>query len=271
MKNLFLIISILCSATAVAKETTYRCPAGLFCTNGGTYTSDEEIPAYIRRPSERVVPGWGDWREEGLCDTGRSTVCWYVATDYDEVWVSTFLGFYTVKNGNVSYVASGSSLTPGVFACPGTYPSSDIGASSVLQCYRTASNGQKDYYKPQINAQPGSNGGSGTDDVNAVLKNLQSAIDQAKIAEQNLQSALAQAKALEQNLQTGIKQSNNVVAGKEVNTTTSLTEFQIRGTNSLDKATQKQIDVKSRKGSQTVGPKNSLPSRTSSKAGSAIR
>ena len=145
--------------------------------------------------AELVVPGWGMWGDEGLCSNKKSdgtpySGCIYTATDYDEVWVSLWFGFYTVKNGEVLYKSSGDSTAPGAFPCPGTYPSSEIGASSVFQCYRTTNNAQKEYYKAPNNTSPSYDGNYNTDTVNTLLTNLQSALDQAHAAANNLQAVL---------------------------------------------------------------------------------
>ena len=205
-----IIASVLCDNNANAKDTTetvtQTCPPGLFCTQNGQYrftrttigdwltgkdTIDLDIPNSYFGPAELVVPGWGTWTDEGLCDSGEpSGFCFYIATNYDEVWVSLYFGFYMVKNGDVTYKQSHTSQFPGVFTCPGTYPSSDSGASSVFQCYRITSNGEKEYYKTPNNTHHNYDGNYNTDDVNALLTNLQSAIDQANTASKNLQAVL---------------------------------------------------------------------------------
>ena len=205
-----IIAAVLCDNNANAKDTTetvtQTCPPGLFCTQNGQYrftrttisdwlsgstTIDHDIPNSYFGPSELVVPGWGMWSDEGLCDSEvPSGSCYYIATNYDEVWVSLYFGFYMVKNGDVTYKQSHTSQFPGVFTCPGTYPSSDSGASSVFQCYRITSNGEKEYYKTPNNTHHNYDGNYNTDDVNALLTNLQSAIDQANTASKNLQAVL---------------------------------------------------------------------------------
>lgn len=194
--SVFITIFLLCIYKAFA-ATQKTCPAGLFCTNNGKYTPGDtyshDIQGYQIAPSELVAPGWGAWQEEGLCDDGTpDSVCMYVATDYDEVWVSTWFGFYTIKNGEVTHHSSKTNAIKNVFACPGTYPSSDSGASSVFQCYRNNSNGQKEYYKAPTDETPEYDGNYDTDSVNAILTNLQSAMDQAQVAVSNLQNILKQ-------------------------------------------------------------------------------
>ena len=205
--------SIFCGNSASAKTnsgTVYvTCPAGFFCTsNGQYYTTDststnfwghvsyhiDEIPTYMYGPAELVLPGWGMMSEEQFCDKcngQHDSSCAYCADEYDETWVSTWFGFYGAKNGEITYHSWRNTSFQGVFPCPGTYPSSENGASSVLQCYRTTSNGQKEYYKAPNKTQPNNyNGSYNTDDVNALLTNLQAALTQANTAANNLQALL---------------------------------------------------------------------------------
>lgn len=133
-------------------ESAKKCPAGLFCTTGGTYVPyDGGIAPYMLGPADLATIGWGMWSEEDLCPVrGKySSGCSYYTEDYDEVWVSVWFGYYMVKNGEVIYHKSKDSNAPGAFPCPGTYPVSAECASSVFECYRVASGGQKEYYKPQ--------------------------------------------------------------------------------------------------------------------------
>lgn len=206
LSSIAIIVIALYGNNAIAKT----CPAGFFCTANGQYTISSqastyygwtEIPSYMYGSAELVVPGWGMWSDEGLCSNKKSdgtpySGCIYTATDYDEVWVSLWFGFYTVKNGEVLYKSSGGSTAPGAFPCPGTYPSSETGASSVFQCYRTTNNAQKEYYKApnntstSNNTQNNYNGNYNTDEINALLTNLQSALAQANTAANNLQNTL---------------------------------------------------------------------------------
>lgn len=198
---LFVVAPFLVAYDAVA-ATQQTCPAGLFCTVNGKYEGDA-IQSYALASSESVGPGWGHWIEEGLCDKRKSdgttyTGCEYIATDYDEVWVSTWFGFYTIKNGAVTYHSSDNTVATNVFACPGTYPYSDLGASSVFDCYRNTGNGGKEYYKAPNNTETNYDGEYNTDTVNVLLTNLQLALEQAQSAARNLQNVLKESN-------TGIK------------------------------------------------------------------
>ena len=203
---LFVVMPFLVAYDAVA-ATQKTCPAGLFCTVNGKYTPDDiygyDIQGYQIAPSELVAPGWGTWSEEGLCDKYKNdgtpySGCIYTATDYDEVWVSTWFGFYTIKNGEVTHHSSKANAITNVFACPGTHPSSDSGASSVFDCYRNTGNGGKEYYKAPNNTETNYDGEYNTDTVNVLLTNLQLALEQAQTAARNLQNVLKESN-------TGIK------------------------------------------------------------------
>lgn len=199
----------LCSLSAVSlivlfslpaiSATTKTCPAGLFCTSGGKYTfdkKDHDIQAYQMQPAELVVDGWGMHSDEGICDScgqKKEVPCVYCANEYDEMWASLFFGYYFVKNGEVTYHSNRSSMFQGVFTCPGTYPSSAEGASSVFECYRIVSDGQKDYYKAPTNTQTSSGVDIDIKTVNALVKDLQAALSKA----QSLQSALNKFVSLE--------------------------------------------------------------------------
>lgn len=200
-----IIAFILCSNTADAKKQkklTRQCPAGMFCTANGMYTYESEysdVSPYMLSPAQLVptTSGWV-WSDEGLCSTNKNSdpTCIYTATDYDEVWVSTPFGFYMIKNGDVMYKSSLSTDFPGMFPCPGTYPSSDSGVQSVFQCYRIVSNGEKEYYTAPNNTKPKYNGSYNTDDINVILTSLQSALAQAETAAQNLQGVLQKSNKL---------------------------------------------------------------------------
>ena len=204
--SVFITVFLLCIYNAFA-ATQKTCPAGLFCPDNGKYTPGDtyshDIQGYQIAPSELVAPGWGPWSEEGLCDKYKNdgtpySGCIYTATDYDEVWASMWFGFYTIKNGEVTHHSSKTNAITNVFACPGTHPSSDSGASSVFQCYRVNSNGQKEYYKAPTDETPEYDGNYDTDSVNAILTNLQLALEQAQTAARNLQNVLKESN-------TGIK------------------------------------------------------------------
>lgn len=178
-------VSCLCDANAAA---TKICPAGLFCTSGGKYNSGQYgIESYKMGPADLVTSNWGDWQEEGLCSKGK---CAYSAENYDQVWVSTWFGFYMVKNGDVTYHSSGSSAASGVFPCPGTHPSSAEGASSVFECYRNVGNGQKEYYKAPNAIQTNNAGNADMNTIAALVQELQASLNQANKIAADLQKAL---------------------------------------------------------------------------------
>lgn len=239
MKKILIFIAVItCTSfvnTATAKTTEgtvyVTCPGGFFCTNNGEYyTTDtttssfwgrvtykiDEIPTYMYGPAELVTPGWGRMGDElfcAVCNGQHDSSCAYCADEYDEVWVSTWFGFYGAKNNDVTNHSWRGSAFAGVFPCPGTHPSSDSGASSVFQCYRTTSNGQKEYYKTPNKTTHNYDGNYNTEDVNALLTNLQSAIDQANSASQNLQAILKKSNnKIKVTSVTGIKQNLNYVA-----------------------------------------------------------
>ncbi len=207
--SIFVAIFIFCMHNAFgAKDVKctqiqITCPAGLFCTANGKYTAQEckfgkstylsgEIQPYQIGPAELVAPGWGMWSDEGLCDARTnhgSSFCIYYASDYDEVWVSAWFGFYMVKNDNITYNSSANGVQ-GVFPCPGTYPSSDVGASSVFQCYRIIGDGEKEYFTTPKDTVSNYDGRYNTDSINVMLTNLQSALEQAQTAAKNLQNVL---------------------------------------------------------------------------------
>jgi len=187
------IISLIVSFSLPAiSATTKTCPAGLFCTSGGKYTFDkknDDIQAYQMKPAELVVDGWGMQSDEGICDScgqKKESPCVYCANEYDEMWASLFFGYYFVKDGEVTYHSNRGSMAQGVFTCPGTYPSSAEGASSVFECYRIVSNGQKEYYKAPKNTQTDNGVDIDIKTVNALVTDLQSALSKA----QSLQAAL---------------------------------------------------------------------------------
>ena len=195
------IISLVVSFSLPAiSATTKTCPAGLFCTSGGKYTFDkkaDDIQAYQMKPAELVVDGWGMHSDEGICDScgqKKESPCVYCANEYDEMWASLQLGYYFVKNGEVTYHSDRSSKLQGIFTCPGTYPSSAEGASSVFECYRVVGNGQKEYYKAPTNTQSVSCGSNDVNigTVNTLVKDLQAAL----IMAQSLQASLNKAKQL---------------------------------------------------------------------------
>lgn len=257
--SMFVAIFIFCMHNAFggilsedAEYTTIQktCPAGFFCTANGKYTVTEgklgkstwiegDIEVYAMGPAELVVPGWGVWSDEQLCDertSNNASYCAYYATDYDEVWVSTWFGFYMVKNGDITY-NSASNAIQGVFPCPGTYPSSEVGASSVFQCYRVVRDGEKEYYTTPNNTTHSYDGRYDTDTINVLLTNLQSAVVQAQTAVNNLQNILQKsntrirvfhpaAKNLFTNMSTNTKNASN----PEIDDTTEKTSVSISPT-----------------------------------------
>lgn len=190
-----MFISIFGPYKASAETIKKTCPAGLFCTSGGKYTFDTkngDIERNMIEPADQILDGWGVWSDQGLCDScakSRSG-CTYCANEYDEAWVSTAFGFYFIKNNEPIYHSSKAGYIKGVFPCPGTYPSSAEGASSVFECYKVIGNGQKEYYKAPTNTQNTSsvNYNIDAETVNALVKDLQSALIKA----QALQEALNQ-------------------------------------------------------------------------------
>ena len=202
------IISSFCVLyDANATTDAVTCPAGAFCTSGGKYvSSDGGIRAHMLTPATLVTPGYGDRSDDGFCATNCSTDrCTYCAEDYDEVWMSEFLGFYLVKNGDVMYHSIASTVAPGMFTCPGSYPSSAPGASSVFECYRVVANGQKEYYKTPTNTQINSSGNYDINNITVLVNNLQSALDQANKIAKDLQATLNKSK------------SNNITDADRVN------------------------------------------------------
>ena len=185
---MFFTIFLLCQYSANA-ATTKTCLEGLFCTQNGKYTYDKtDITTYERTPAVLFNTGWNSL-DVSVCGSRSpgSAACLYYVEDYDETW-NTWFGFYFVKDGEVLYYST--SEISGVFSCSGTYPSSDSGAKSVFQCYRTNSDGQKEYYKTPNKKQINYDGSYNTNDINTILTSLQSAIDQANTATQNLQAVL---------------------------------------------------------------------------------
>lgn len=280
MKKFLAFIAIIIIALYGNNAIAKTCPAGFFCTANGQYTISSqastyygwtEIPSYMYGSAELVVPGWGMWSDEGLCSNKKSdgtpySGCIYTATDYDEVWVSLWFGFYTVKNGEVLYKSSGGSTAPGAFPCPGTYPSSETGASSVFQCYRTTNNAQKEYYKApnntstSNNTQNNYNGNYNTDEINALLTNLQSALAQANTAANNLQNTL--------------KKSNNKINVQAINrnkinvdiTTTAQTDNSISAiATNIPKTTTAQTNTTNTTESKTETKTNTTQSTTTKK------
>lgn len=189
------LFGIITSVFLINASTAATCPAGLFCTSGGNYVpANGGIQSYQMVPADLVTPNWGMWSEEGLCAkcSNSTNTCWYCGEDYDEIWVSTWFGFYLVKNGEVTYHSAGNTPAPGVFPCPGTHPSSAKGASSVFECYTVIGNGQKEYYKAPTNTQNGSSG-SGTynnDKIKLLVKDLLSSLNQANKVAQDIQKEL---------------------------------------------------------------------------------
>lgn len=195
---LAIVLTILCLGNANAKTDTSpkKCPAGLFCTSNGTYLLNggtEDIPTYQRTPAELVTAGWGRWSDAGLCDkhpkSGNDATCRYYADDYDETWVSTWFGFYTIKNGKVNYHNMSGAKFSGVFPCPGSHPSSVSGASSVFECYTMVS-GQKEYYKAPNNTQTAATNTSNNTEIKAIMADLQQSLDKTNRLAQELQFAL---------------------------------------------------------------------------------
>lgn len=173
MKKFLMFVAVITYATnAIAAEKT--CHAGFFCVQNGTYIDFSNAQDWFSST--------GPAR---LATSNDSLPMGYNLKDYDEVWICD-MGKYYVKNGEVECRAP----LNGILACPGTYPSSEPGASSVFQCFRTTSNGQKEYYKTPNNTHHSYDGNYNTDDVNAILTSLQSALTQANSAAQNLESIL---------------------------------------------------------------------------------
>ena len=206
IQHLFGIITSVFCLCNINVATATTCPAGFFCTAGGTYNGI--IEPYQMGPADLVTANWGGWTDEGLCSQCIST-CIYCMEDYDEIWVSNWFGFYLVKNGEVSSHSASTSLAQGAFPCPGTYPTSAPGASSVFQCYKVISNGQKKYYTaPVTNTPNGSSGGTcDLDNLRRIANNLQSALNQANKAAQDLQKELSKVTA-PANAMPGDKSSN---------------------------------------------------------------
>ena len=203
-KNLLfgIIASVLCLCDASAllikeEEATKKCPAGLFCTTNGQYTykrikdgkdytATQDIEMYMLHPAELATKDWGTMLSEGFCsyctNEDRGDICRYCANDYDELWISHWFGFYAIKNGEIMYRNFGNNYFSGVFACPGTYPSSDEGAKSVYECYTIGPNKQKEYFKPSTNLQNASSGNCNIDikTFNTLVQDLESALNKAQ-------------------------------------------------------------------------------------------
>ena len=213
---LTIILSVLCLENVNAATSKKKCPAGLFCTSGGTYTYDgnNDIQAFQIAPAEKIVDGWGEWQDEQLCDSCEKSRsgCAYCANEYDEAWVSSSFGFYLVKDGEVTYHSQRGGYVKGVFPCPGTYPSSAEGASSVFECYRMAGNGQKEYYSAKKSTSAGYSGNYDIESINALVKKLQSSLDAANKAAQDLQDALDKAN---QSNQTNSKTNDSPSSGSK--------------------------------------------------------
>ncbi|MBR3510710.1 MAG: hypothetical protein IKN73_01460 [Alphaproteobacteria bacterium] len=192
-----MFVSFLCLCNAGA-ATQIKCPAGFFCASNGVYTPyGGGIQSYQKGAAEQVTPSWGDWSEELFCSSCKKSRsgCSYCADDYDEAWVSTWFGFYLIKNGEVTHHTSGNSPARGAFPCPGTYPSSAEGATSVFECYKVVGNGQKEYYKAPVNTQTNYSGSCDIADLQALFENLQSALNNANKLAQDLQNALNKAQS----------------------------------------------------------------------------
>ncbi len=224
MKKFLMFVAniVLISSSAIAAQST--CPAGCFCLNNGNFNLSETDKRYCGIPATpkphsaafSVCHNWIAYRDfPGPTPT-------YYAEDFSELYEGYF-GAYGFINGNFIYInqcwTDVTENPNGIFQCSLSHPSSDSGAKTIVECYRITANGQKEYYT-HTNTQ---NNYSGNYDINALMQNLQSALNQANTAAQNLQNAL---------------NSPNLA-----NTTQSQTATTLNNTNTITKMTNAQTFV----------------------------
>lgn len=279
-KNLLfgIIASVLCLCDAsgslfIEEEGTKKCPAGLFCTRDGQYTytyakqgkniyPNEDIAMYMYHPAELMTKDWGTMSAERISshcsDEDREKYNYaYCANDYDEVWIDNWFGFYAIKNGEILYHNFNSNYFSGVFACPGTYPSSDEGAKSVYECYTIGPNKQKEYFKPSKNLQNASSGNCNIDikTFNTLVQDLESALNKAQKLQEdsskkntvNTRDRSAEMEELRTMIKTGIAEQVKTTQNetqKVSTTTTSNTSQPNESSESLnDTSSSKKLDT----------------------------
>lgn len=215
-----IIVPVLCSGNVGA--TT--CPAGCFCLNNGEFNLSTNYQNFCTVPASKIniissgISVCHSWISNR--DFHGPTATYYFE-DFSELYKGYF-GAYGFINGNFVYINDcwdNADNPNGIFQCPTTHPNSDKGAKTIFECYRITANGQKEYYT-HTNTQNNYSGNYDNSNINALMQNLQSALNQANTAAQNLQTALNS-----YNL-TNTTQSQTATTLNNTNTITKMTNAQ---------------------------------------------
>lgn len=201
MKKFLIFSAIIVSAfyqqNAMADQILRSCPAGCFCINDGKYdasfgmneelctTPAQHMPSYCENGRS-----WWSYRTGLLaCPGNTSPQANYYMDDFSELYKG-YYGYYGFIGNDLILMPSNENVQ-GRYQCPATHPTSEKGAKTIFECYKiTGNNGQKQYYTVPTNTQPNFSGNYDINNINAIVQNLQSALNQANQAAQALQNAL---------------------------------------------------------------------------------
>ncbi len=195
----FVGMFLLCEHSANAAHLI--CPEGCFCLNDGYnsqtgYSSESSINVsgnllynnYCKQP---ITPPQGPFNKQYgnvriASDCNNNENITYCLEEFSEFYEG-YMGFYGFVNNSFIYGYTEPYID--LLQCPYTHPNSDKGAKTIFGCYRITANGQKEYYT-HTNTQNNYSGNYDNSNINALMQNLQSALNQANTAAQNLQNAL---------------------------------------------------------------------------------
>lgn len=208
MKYLFgIIAAVLCLCDAMAEDLI--CPEGCFCLNNGhssqagygnySYSSDtiignqwhsDHCGGHSSLITSTKNPNYNKKYQNISVVSNRNSgiTADYYVEEFSEFYESD-LGFYGIINNQFVYGYADSYYD--MLPCPTSYPNSERGSSSLSQCFKYDVNGQKEYYKAPTNTQTSSSGISNIDigTVNALVKDLQSALAKAQALQEALNKA----------------------------------------------------------------------------------
>ncbi|MFQ6759974.1 MAG: hypothetical protein ACLRFM_01040 [Alphaproteobacteria bacterium] len=248
MKKFLMFVGIVLLCEHSANAAHLICPEGCFCLNDGYnsqtgYSSESSTNVsgnllyndYCKQP---ITPPQGPFNKQYgnvriASDCNNNENITYCLEEFSEFYEG-YMGFYGFVNNSFIYGYTKPYID--LLQCPYTHPNSDKGAKTIFGCYRITANGQKEYYT-HTNTQNNYSGNYDNSNINALMQNLQSALNQANTAAQNLQNAL---------------NSSNLA-----NTTQSQTATTLNNTNTITKMTNAQTFV-----SPTSAPTTTTQSQT---------
>lgn len=176
------IVSLFLFTCKSNAEEMQNCPKGCFCIYDG------KLP---KRMSMLNVCGTGYVAQRMDCDDSNKVVSFAYAggayegklscTRDNQYYFDEFSELYITQHGMYGFLGqdlitmpffgvTGYGSTVGVYQCPSSYPSSDVGAKTVFDCYKYE-NGKKNFYtKEQINQVQTTGSDASIEAVKVIIK-----------------------------------------------------------------------------------------------------